>query len=109
MPRISPRLSKHKELKPKEVANAYVIYKRLLTYVRRYWIALVVAGCASMMYSGVDAGFIYFLKPLLNQGLVAKDRHFLLIAPFIVLIIFIFRGIMSFFSNYYIASASRNV
>lgn len=98
--------------KPKEqrqVANAFFIYKRLFKYVRRYWGALVIACIASMAYSGVDAWFIYFLKPLLNEGLVQKNKHFLMLAPFLVMGVFVLRGVASFFSSYYIASASRNV
>ncbi len=94
---------------PKEAANAFQVYSRLLKYVKRYWIAVVIAGVASMLYSGVDAWFIYFLKPLLNKGLVAKNHHFLHYAPFLVLGVFLFRGVASFFSNYYMASASRGV
>lgn len=95
--------------KPRHIANAFYIYSRLLTYVRRYWPALIIAGVASMLYSGIDAWFIYFLKPLLNKGLVAKNHHFLHYAPFLVLGVFLLRGAASFFSNYYIALASRNV
>jgi len=93
----------------RQVANAFHIYSRLFTYVRRYWVALAIAAFASMIYSGVDSWFIYFLKPLLNKGLVAKNHAFLEKAPLIVLGVFIIRGISSFFSNYYIASASRSV
>lgn len=93
----------------RQVANAFHIYSRLFKYVRRYWVALVIAGIASMSYSGIDAWFIYFLKPLLNRGLVAKNHEFLEYAPFLVMGVFMFRGVASFFSNYYIASASRNV
>lgn len=93
----------------KQVANAFYIYSRLFKYVRKYWQALVIAGIASMCYSGVDAWFIYFLKPLLNKGLVEKDHIFLTYAPFLVLGIFMMRGIASFFSNYSIAKASRGV
>src|SRR5579883_3223209 len=99
----------NEKTKPRHVANAYHVYKRLFTYVRRYWSALVIAGIASMLYSGVDSWFIYFLKPLLNKGLVAKNHEFLEKAPFLILSVFIVRGIASFFSNYYIASASRSV
>jgi ATP-binding cassette, subfamily B, bacterial MsbA len=95
--------------KPRKVANAFHIYARLFTYVRRYWIALVVAALASMLYSGVDAWFVSFIKPLLNKGLVAKNHEFLKHAPFIVLGVFMLRGAASFLSNYYIASASRGV
>lgn len=99
----------HPLREPKKVANAMHLYARLLKYVRQYWLCLVIAGIASMLYSGIDAWFIYFLKPLLNKGLVAKDRHFLQYAPYLVLGVFMLRGVASFFSNYNIASASRSV
>ncbi len=93
----------------KQPVNAFYIYSRLFVYVRRYWRLLILACVASMLYSGVDAWFVYFLKPLLNKGLIAKNHHFLKMAPFLVMGIFIFRGIASFISTYSIASASRNV
>lgn len=93
----------------KPVANAFVVYKRLFGYVRRYWLALVIALAASMIYSGVDSWFVYFLKPLLNKGLVKRDHEFLSYAPFLVLGVFILRGVASFFSNYSIAFVSRHV
>lgn len=95
--------------KPRQVANAFDIYARLFVYVRKYWPSLVIACIASMVYSGVDSWFIYFLKPLLNNGLVDKDRHFLALAPWLVLGVFFFRGVASFFSSYFISSASRGV
>lgn len=95
--------------KPRQVANAYHIYARLFAYVRRYWLMLAVAGVASMIYSGVDAWFIYFLKPLLNKGLVAKNHKFLAMAPLLVLGVFLLRGAASFFSNYCISASSRGV
>lgn len=94
--------------KPK-IANALVVYARLFQYVRRYWWALLAAILASALYSGIDAWFVYFLKPLLNEGLVAKNHHFLKWAPVMVLFAFGFRGMASFFSNYNIAYVSRNV
>ncbi len=97
------------KIEPKDIANAFETYKRLFGYVRRYWFSLVIALVASMLYSGIDAWFIYFLKPLINKGLVAKDPAFLRMAPMIVLGVFMLRGLASFFSNYNIASVSRNV
>lgn len=91
------------------IQNALSVYKRLFYYVRQYWVSLVIAIVASMVYSGIDSWFVYFLKPLLNKGLVAKDHHFLKMAPLLVLLVFALRGIVSFFSNYNIASVSRSV
>src|SRR5947208_677130 len=93
----------------KSIANAFVVYMRLFKYVRYYWVPLVIAMAASMCYSGIDAWCVHFLEPLLNKGLVAKNKHFLHMAPFFVLGAFMLRGIASFFSTYNIASVSRNV
>lgn len=96
-------------LKSKKIENAFVLYKRLFQYVRRYWVALLIAIFASMLYSGIDSWFVYFLKPLLNKGLVEKDRQFLQWAPFLLLSVFLLRGIVNFFSTYNIALVSRNI
>jgi subfamily B ATP-binding cassette protein MsbA len=95
--------------KSRPVANGFVVYRRLFKYVRSYWPVLLIAMAAGMVYSGIDSWFVYFLKPLLNQGLVEKNHHFLKWAPLWVLLAFISRGIASFFSMYYIALVSRNV
>src|SRR3990167_5015943 len=102
-------MSIEKTQKKLEVANAFHVYARLFTYVRRYLGVLVIAAIARILYSSIDAWFVYFLKPLLNEGLVGKNRAFLTWAPFLVMGIFILRGIMAFFSSYYIAHASRGV
>lgn len=91
------------------IENALSIYMRLFTYIRRYWVMLVIALFASMVYSGIDSWFVYFLKNLINKGLIDKNRSFLKLAPYLVLGVFMLRGIASFFSNYNIAAVSRNV
>lgn len=93
----------------KKIANAFVVYRRLLTYVGRYWVALIVAVVASMLYSAIDSWFVYFLQPFLNKGLIERNHDFLKIAPVLVLVVFMMRGIASFFSNYSIALVSRSV
>jgi subfamily B ATP-binding cassette protein MsbA len=93
----------------RQISNALIVYKRLFTYVRHYWVALLIALMASMLYSSIDAWFVYFLEPLLNKGLVQKNPHFLKWAPWMVLGAFMLRGVANFFSTYNIASVSRNV
>lgn len=91
------------------IQNAFKIYSRLFGYVRRYWVSLLLAVIASMCYSGIDAWFVHFLEPLLNKGLVAKNKEFLTWAPLMVLCAFLLRGVASFVSNYHIAQVSRRV
>lgn len=93
----------------KPIANAAVVYSRLFKYVRNYWPYLILAMLGSILYSGIDSWFVYFLKPLLNEGLVKKNSEFLKWAPILVLLAFALRGVATFFSNYFIAYVSRNV
>lgn len=93
----------------REVGNAVYIYSRLFNYVKRYWLAVVIACIASMLYSGADAWFVSFVKRLINDGLLKQDRHFLKLAPLLIMGVFIVRGLSSFLSNYFISYASRNV
>lgn len=95
--------------KTKPIANAAVVYSRLFKYVRNYWPYLILAMLGSILYSGIDSWFVYFLKPLLNEGLVKKNSEFLKWAPVLVLAAFALRGVATFFSNYFIAYVSRNV
>ncbi|HVY53522.1 MAG TPA: lipid A export permease/ATP-binding protein MsbA [Gammaproteobacteria bacterium] len=92
-----------------KIANAFHIYARLFTYVKQYWLSLVLALAASMIYAGIDSWFVYFLEPLLNKGLIQKDHSFLHWAPLLVLGVFVLRGLASFVSSYNLASTSRNV
>ncbi len=92
-----------------KIANAWHIYVRLFTYVRRYWAALSIALLASMCYAGIDSWFVYSLEPAINKGLIQKDHDFLKWGPLLVLVVFMMRGIASFLSSYNLASTSRYV
>ncbi|HSW70425.1 MAG TPA: lipid A export permease/ATP-binding protein MsbA [Gammaproteobacteria bacterium] len=92
-----------------KISNAWHLYLRLFKYVKRYWFALLTALLASSVYAGIDSWFVYFLEPLLNKGLIQKNQDFLKWAPLVVLLVFMMRGLASFFSNYNLASTSRNV
>jgi len=97
------------KFKERKVANAFHLYMRLFAYVKRFWPAIVIGTLGSMCYSGIDAWFIKFLQPLLDKGLVERRHSFLMLAPLMVMGVFLLRGIASFLSNYFITSASRSV
>jgi subfamily B ATP-binding cassette protein MsbA len=92
-----------------KLTNPWHIYWQLLRYGQRYWLALLIALLASACYSGIDAWFVYFLEPLLNKGLIAKNQDFLHLAPMLVMLVFCCRGCASFLAGYNIAAVSRNI
>src|SRR5579872_5779181 len=89
--------------------NGFLIYKRLLTYASRYWVAFLLGVLGTLLSSGTDAAATWFLKPLLDKGFIARDQHFITWLPLIILVAFVVRGSASFVSNFYMARAGRNL
>jgi subfamily B ATP-binding cassette protein MsbA len=84
-------------------------YKRLFGYVRHHWYIFVIAILGSVGYSAVDAWLIKFIQPLIDDGLVARDVWFIQLIPIVLPLAFLFRGLMSFCSDYSMAWLTRKV
>ena len=84
-------------------------YKRLLTFVRKYWAIFVLGIVGTMMLSLIDAGFTWMVKPIINRGFINRDVHFIKWLPLLIVFIFLVRGIAGFISNYFINRVARNV
>src|SRR5690242_4874502 len=93
----------------KKLVSSFAIYKRLLGYVRRYWLAFLLGIAGTMLSSGTDASVAWFLKPLLDKGFIAKDKLFISWLPLIVVLAFMLRGVAGFMSAYFMAWVGRNV
>jgi subfamily B ATP-binding cassette protein MsbA len=76
---------------------------RLVQYFAPHKVMLCVAIVALICFSVVDAGMIYFIQPLIDDGLAKSDGKVLKIGALLVIVIFILRGIASFLSNYCMA------
>jgi len=85
------------------------VYKRLLSYVKRYWYIFIVAAIASALYSAIDAAMIRMIQPLIDQGFVDKDQHVIALIPIILPLVFFARGTMNFVSNYSLYWLSRKI
>jgi len=89
--------------------SGYGIYKRLASYATKYLRYLIFA-VFGMILSGVTVpAFTLYLKTLLDGTFTDKDPAIILWAPFIILAIFLLRGIGSFISSYYMEWVGRTV
>jgi len=89
--------------------NSMNVYKRLLGYVKGYWVAFTLAIIGNILYSAIDSGFTYMLKPLLDKGFIARDMAFIQWVPYLILGAFIARGICNFVSTYFMTLVGRSV
>lgn len=46
-----------------------ILYKRLLAYVKPFWPILALGIFANILYSLIDAGFTYMMRPFLIKAL----------------------------------------
>ncbi|NQY42648.1 MAG: ATP-binding cassette domain-containing protein, partial [Legionellales bacterium] len=84
-------------------------YKRLFGYIKPYWLISLLGIVGTILYSAVDAGFVYFLEPILNEGFIARDQKFIDLLPYIILLAFLARGVTSFLSTYCMTWVARTV
>ncbi|MDF2690375.1 MAG: lipid export ATP-binding/permease protein MsbA [Gammaproteobacteria bacterium] len=84
-------------------------YKRLLGYIKPMWLALVIAFAGNTTYAAVDSYITYLIKPIINDGFVAGDQHFLAMLPFMVVGLFLLRGTAGVASTYFMGYVSRKI
>ena len=90
--------------------KSYQVYRRLLRHYITPFIGVVLLGIlANMLYSGIDAGFTYLLKPFMNKGFVTPDLAFIQWIPLIILLGIIVRGSMSATGGYCMTWVARQV
>ncbi|OBW92412.1 lipid A ABC transporter ATP-binding protein/permease MsbA [Gallibacterium salpingitidis] len=84
-------------------------FKRLWPMIWQYKFGILVAIVALVFNALTEAGLIYLLKPLLDEGFGKADLSFLKWLPLIVIVLIILRGLTSFVSDYSLSWVSGNV
>lgn len=89
--------------------TSFHIYKRLLHCVKPYWIYFLAGVFGTIIISLTDAAFTALIKPIIDQGFVKRNNHFIDWLPFLILAVFLIRGIATFLSGYFMMRVSRTV
>jgi subfamily B ATP-binding cassette protein MsbA len=62
-----------------------------------------------IVHAMADTSFAALIKPLLDGSFIEQDKEILSIMPILIILIFIFRGLGSFMSNYGMAYVGRSI
>ena len=89
--------------------QARATWSRLFSYFAPQKLVITIAIIALALFSIVDAGMIYFVKPLVDDGLAQSNGETLKIGALLVVLIFIVRGIASFVYNYGLSYVSSHI
>ena len=89
--------------------NGWLVFKRLIGYVKEYKLVLFVGIIGMVGYAAVDMLLIWSLQPLLDNGLTGQDPTILKMMPYFVVIVIAFRGVFAFLSSYCMAWVGNHV
>ena len=89
--------------------NGLELYKRLLSRTKLYKKIFILAVLGMIIHAMADTSFAALIKPLLDGSFIEQDKEFLSIMPILIILIFIFRGLGSFMSNYGMAYVGRSI
>lgn len=96
-------------LLPASTRSGLQIYRRLLRYVRPYWVMFAVALVGMTLEAASQGLFSYLMKPLLDGSFVEKDPEIIAVVPPMIIGLFLARGVAAFFANYSMSSVGRHV
>ena len=85
------------------------LYKRLFLYVKPFWVILTLGILANILYSCIDAGFTYLMRPFLDKSFVSIDTEFIKKIPLVVFIGITLRGLVSSLGSYCMTWVARSV
>ena len=84
-------------------------YGRLLQATKQYWAIFLVGVIGMIVVSLTDAGLTWLIKPIINRGFIARDLVFIRLFPFMIMLVFFFRGAANFLSTYFINRVARDI
>src|SRR5262245_41805653 len=85
------------------------LYLRLLSYVRPYWRAFVLALLAMAVSAALDPALPALMKPLLDGTFVHRDPRVIQWMPLAILLIVTVRGIATYLGTYAISWVGNKV
>lgn len=84
-------------------------YRKIFRLVLPYWPRVLLAILAGLVISGLNASMAWLAKPAMDDVLIKKDARLLVLLPLALFIIFLGRGIFTFFQEYLMQSASQKL
>jgi len=76
------------------------LYKRLLQYVKPYWVKLVLAMTCMVFFGLCQGGTAWLAQPAVDDVLVGKDMRMLLLIPVAILALVLIRGVFDYGQAY---------
>jgi len=96
----------NREAQPRDGAR---LYRRLLGYVLPHWRVFIIALAGLVLVAGTEGAFAYFIKPMIDGTFIERDMQVVYLTPFVLVGIFLVRGIATYLSVYWMSWVARRV
>ena len=80
--------------------SGWALYRRIFQYLRNYWALFTVSIVSMALAAATEPAFVALLKPLVDEGFVAKNADAMNWIPFAIIGLFVLRGVTSFINEY---------
>jgi subfamily B ATP-binding cassette protein MsbA len=81
-------------------ADLFQIFQRVLRLVKLQWLRLLGAMVCMILVALLTAATAYLVKPVLDEIFFKKDLGMLKLLPFVIVMLYLFRGAASFGQDY---------
>lgn len=79
--------------------DSWLLYRRLLGYIRPYWKIAVIAVIAICASAALNAVLPSLMKPLLDESLIAQDNEAMWRVPLLILLVALGKGVADYSSS----------
>lgn len=85
------------------------LLRRVFAYIHPYKPYVVVAIICMVLVSALTSLQAYLIKPILDKIFIEQNHLYFKILPFVILAVFLFKGITYFFCQYYLERVGQSV
>ncbi len=89
--------------------DSWSIYRRLLRYARPYLGVFLIGVLGMVLFATTEGALAFFVREFLNGAFIKRDPSILWDIPIGVVVLFAFRGIGDYVSNYFPGWVGRQV
>ena len=84
-------------------------HRELLTLVKDRWVKLAAAAGCSAVVAAMTAATAYLVKPAIENIFEQKDARMLIVIPFVVIAVFLVKGLAAYGSVYFLNYAGQDI
>ncbi len=84
-------------------------HRELLTLIKDRWVKLAGAAGCSAVVAAMTAATAYLVKPAIENIFEQKDARMLMVIPFVVIAVFLLKGLAAYGSVYFLNYAGQDI